>query len=178
MATLWFMRPHTETGGTMNILSIWIKSIAGVNKTGLLSSSNFTRLFHEAMGLSEQNCLQALPDHSNIYIYPSGKNVYPWLADAAALVTDYSSIAYDFLLADKPIVYFQYDKQQYLQLRGNTLVSDDDFVAGETVTTVESLLVALRSEKELYAAQREKLRNKFETTPQLASPQIVSLVRE
>ena len=102
----------------------------------------------------------------------------PWLADAAALVTDYSSIAYDFLLADKPIVYFQYDKQQYLQLRGNTLVSDDDFVAGETVTTVESLLVALRSEKELYAAQREKLRNKFETTPQLASPQIVSLVRE
>ncbi|OFC68947.1 CDP-glycerol glycerophosphotransferase family protein [Alteromonas confluentis] len=137
-----------------------------------------SRLFGEAMGLSEQNCLQALPDHPNIYIYPSGKNVYPWLADAAALVTDYSSIAYDFLLADKPIVYFQYDKQQYLQLRGNTLVSDDDFVAGETVTTVESLLVALRSEKELYAAQREKLRNKFETTPQLASPQIVSLVRE
>ncbi len=102
-----------------------------------------SRLFGEAMGLEESDRLQQLPNHSHVYLYPSGKNIYPWLADAAALVTDYSSIAYDFLFAKKPIIYFQYDKEEYVKLRGETLVSDDDFIAGDVVMSIEELLNGL-----------------------------------
>lgn len=95
------------------------------------------------MGLEDSNSLQQLPSHPHIYMYPSGKNIYPWLAEASALVTDYSSIAYDFLLSDKPIVYFQYDKADYVKLRGQTMVSDKYFIAGKVVSNTSSLLKAL-----------------------------------
>lgn len=133
-----------------------------------------SRLFGEAMGLEESNTLQQLPNYPNIYLYPSGKNIYPWLAQAYALVTDYSSIAYDFLLSDKPIVYFQYDKEEYLKLRGETLVSDSDFIAGEVVKSTEEMLIALGNTKPHSSA----LKMKFGMKNQLASEQICRLVRD
>ena len=133
-----------------------------------------SRLFGEAMGLEESNTLQQLPNYPNIYLYPSGKNIYPWLAQAYALVTDYSSIAYDFLLSDKPIVYFQYDKEEYLKLRGETLVSDSDFIAGEVVKSTEEMLIALGNTKPHSSA----LKVKFGMKNQLASEQICRLVRD
>lgn len=133
-----------------------------------------SRLFGEAMGLNERNELQQLPDYPHIYLYPSGKNIYPWLAEAYALVTDYSSIAYDFLLSDKPIVYFQYDKAEYLRLRGETLVSDSDFIAGEVVGSTEEMLAVLSDAK----PHSSNLKNKFGMKNLLASEQICRLVRE
>ena len=133
-----------------------------------------SRLFGEAMGLTENNALQQLPSYPNIYLYPSGKNIYPWLAQSYALVTDYSSIAYDFLLSDKPIVYFQYDKEEYLKLRGETLVSDSDFIAGEVVESTEEMLTALGNTKPHSSA----LKMKFGMKNQLASEQICRLVRD
>lgn len=133
-----------------------------------------SRLFGEAMGIKESNALQQLPNYTHIYLYPSGKNIYPWLAEAYALVTDYSSIAYDFLLSDKPIVYFQYDKAEYLRLRGETLVSDSDFIAGEVVGSNEEMLAILGTTK----PHSSNLKNKFGMKNLPASEQICRLVRE
>lgn len=145
-----------------------------------------SRLFGEAMGLEDSNSLQQLPSHPYIYMYPSGKNIYPWLAEASALVTDYSSIAYDFLLANKPIVYFQYDKADYVKLRGATLVSDDDFIAGEVVESTDEMLKRLAYDlaikiDEVAAGnvhtKRRALMEKFELTHTTSADHIVNYVR-
>lgn len=137
-----------------------------------------SRVFGEAMGLSQCDSLQQLPGYSHLYLYPSGKNIYPWLADAVALVTDYSSIAYDYLLADKPIVYFQYDKEEYVKHRGETLVSDNDFLAGDYAITIDALLNMLMLDSEISRGKRAALRDKFDMKNTHASPSIVNLVRD
>ncbi|WOI36636.1 CDP-glycerol glycerophosphotransferase family protein [Alteromonas sp. CI.11.F.A3] len=137
-----------------------------------------SRQFGDAMALPDSENVQALPSHPHIYLYPSGKNIYPWLADAETLVTDYSSIAYDFLLADKPIIYFQYDKQDYLKLRGNTLVSDSDFIAGEVAEDVDSMLVCLSRQTSATLTLQKALKHKFNIQSQQSASMIVSYIRE
>ncbi|MFY0666452.1 MAG: CDP-glycerol glycerophosphotransferase family protein [Alteromonas stellipolaris] len=136
-----------------------------------------SRQFGDAMALPDSENVQTLPSHPHIYLYPSGKNIYPWLADAETLITDYSSIAYDFLLADKPIIYFQYDKQDYLKLRGNTLVSDSDFIAGEVALTIDELLRLLTDSAAANTELVSALRDKFLLGNKPACPLILEEVR-
>ncbi len=136
-----------------------------------------SRQFGDAMALPDSENVQALPSHPHIYLYPSGKNIYPWLADAETLITDYSSIAYDFLLVDKPIIYFQYDKQDYLKLRGNTLVSDSDFIAGEVALTIDELLRLLTDSAAANTELVSALRDKFWLGNKPACPLILKEVR-
>ncbi|MDQ1635856.1 MAG: hypothetical protein QOJ32_2665 [Frankiaceae bacterium] len=68
-------------------------------------------------------------------------NVY--LRHCRALVTDYSSIASDFLLLDRPIVYFVPDFEAYRRQR-QPLFQLDEVMAGAIVPTVDELLEAIR----------------------------------
>ena len=101
------------------------------------------RVITENMGIAATTQLMTLPRLSHVYIYPNGKNVYPWLAEAAMLITDYSSIAFDFMLAEKPILYYQFDKEEYQKIRGKPLITDDIFINGAVVTTFDDLLPAM-----------------------------------
>lgn len=137
-----------------------------------------SRQFSSAMGLDNHNHLQSLPDLPQIYLYPSGKNIYPWLAEAKALVTDYSSIGYDFLLADKPIVYFQYDAEKYRELRGSTLVSDEDFIAGSLAYNQIELHQQLNSLSSAEELTLQNKRNNLITKLKLNShPATLSLIK-
>lgn len=45
-------------------------------------------------------------------------DMYPFLADVDVLITDYSSIYFDYLLVDDPLVFYPYDLEQYTSNRG------------------------------------------------------------
>lgn len=82
-------------------------------------------------------------------------NVNDLLIACDIMVTDYSSIIFDYFPLDKPIVYFAYDKDEYAGDRG--LYYDfDKYVFGEVAENFEELLMAIRNEK-MY----EKERNEF-----------------
>ncbi|MCH8537863.1 MAG: CDP-glycerol glycerophosphotransferase family protein [Alkalimonas sp.] len=139
-----------------------------------------SRKLSDAMGLANHNNLQQLPGLPHIYLYPSGKNVYPWLAEAKALVTDYSSIAYDFLLSGKPILYFQYDIVKYRFLRGKNLVPDKDFIAGvvaQNHTELMNFMMELIVDRSHKPKNQMKIEKKFYTTPTLASKAIINFLR-
>jgi CDP-glycerol glycerophosphotransferase (TagB/SpsB family) len=114
------------------------------------------RTVTEKMGISATEQLIALPDYSHIYIFPNGKNVYPWLADAVMLITDYSSIAFDFMLSGKPILYYQYDKEEYESIRGKPLVGDDVFINGKVVTKFDELLLTMENVLRVESEQMPK----------------------
>lgn len=124
----------------------------------------------------------ALPGFANIYLYPTRMNIYPWLADAELLITDYSSVAFDFLLADKPMVFFQYDYDTYYQNRGSFTVPTEDFAAGPVVQTESELFTCLAQIAESGADtehnKRAKLLEKLKIRTELACPRLVALTRE
>jgi len=50
----------------------------------------------------------------NVIRYADADDVYPLLPSIDLLITDYSSIFFDFLFADRPIVFFPYDYEKYI----------------------------------------------------------------
>ena len=48
--------------------------------------------------------------YSNIKVLESESDVYPLFEKIDLLITDYSSIFFDFLLTDKPILFYPYDQ--------------------------------------------------------------------
>lgn len=77
---------------------------------------------------------------------------------ADVLVTDYSSVMFDFALLRKPIIFYAYDYAQYLATRG-TYFDLVEEAPGRFVSTTDELAAALTSAD----VDRELLAEKYET---------------
>jgi CDP-glycerol glycerophosphotransferase (TagB/SpsB family) len=51
---------------------------------------------------------------SHIRVLDNESDIYPLFSKVDLLITDYSSIFFDFLLTDKPVLFYPYDKDDYL----------------------------------------------------------------
>lgn len=82
------------------------------------------------------------------------------------MVSDYSSIAYDFLLLNRPIVYLLPDYEEYKSAKGFVFNNIDAYMPGEKAYTFEELLKALNNaflEPNRYeAARKNVLDNRFD----------------
>lgn len=74
---------------------------------------------------------------------PTDVELYDFLATCDALVTDYSSVMYDFPLSGGKVVLFPYDEEQYLAERG--LYEPLSSLPFPRVTSAEELVDELRS---------------------------------
>jgi len=54
----------------------------------------------------------------NIFSIPNELELYEFLSAVDLLITDYSSVMYDFLLTDKKIILYTYDWEEYFNTRG------------------------------------------------------------
>lgn len=82
------------------------------------------------------------------------------------MVSDYSSIAYDFLLLNRPIVYLLPDYEEYKNAKGFVFSNIDAYMPGEKAYTFEALLQALQNaflEPGQYEdARKNVLNNRFD----------------
>src|SRR5699024_2554803 len=74
----------------------------------------------------------------NVAVVPSSMDTNKLLGVADLLVTDYSSIFFDFLVTNRPIVHFVYDYEQYTAERG--LYFGLDELPGDIAKTTDQLL--------------------------------------
>lgn len=82
-----------------------------------------------------------------------------WMADI--LITDYSSCYFDYLLLERPIIFYPYDHDSYLQVRG-LYYALEDLSAGPLVTTVDELsaeVAKLLENPDIYATELRILRD-------------------
>lgn len=77
--------------------------------------------------------------------FPEGYETYEMLNAADVLITDYSSVFFDFACTRRKIVLFPYDKEEYLETRG--MYFDMDELPFPQVFDVPELIEELRSEK-------------------------------
>lgn len=90
--------------------------------------------------------------------YPTVDETYAVLSLCDVLVTDYSSVLFDFTVTGKPIVLFTYDEEDYLRDRG--LYCELDEVGLPRVKTASELVRAL-SELAATSDASESVRERF-----------------
>ncbi|BBU38261.1 CDP-glycerol glycerophosphotransferase family protein [Aeribacillus sp. FSL K6-1121] len=96
-----------------------------------------------------------LSEFENIYSMPEKYEVYQFLTAVDVLITDYSSVMYDFLVTGRKIVLYTYDKEDYFSTRG--VYEDIDDYPFVQAKTVDELLIALRDNKTFsYKEMQEK----------------------
>ncbi len=78
-------------------------------------------------------------------LIPSGVDLYDVLAVADLLVTDFSSVYFDFLNSGRPVVFTAPDREQYRQLRGVYDIPSPGPWA-QDLTAFESVLASLNSD--------------------------------
>lgn len=83
-------------------------------------------------------------DLSNIETLNNEMDVYPLLPLFDALVTDYSSIMFDFALTKKPVILYTYDMEEYVQNSRNIYKSfftlKENLSNAEDITQLKSLM--------------------------------------
>lgn len=78
----------------------------------------------------------------NIRLYDSAQSnysLYDLLSVADLLLTDYTSTVFDFLFADKPVIFNFYDKVEYEQTRGFAVEPIEAICPGHIVNNIEAL---------------------------------------
>ena len=75
------------------------------------------------------------------------------------LITDYSSVIFDYLLVDNPIIYYVPDLDSYSGDRG-MYFDFAEYVYGDVVTTWKELIDSIRAEK-METDKRQQFRKKF-----------------
>jgi CDP-glycerol glycerophosphotransferase (TagB/SpsB family) len=105
--------------------------------------------------------------NKNVIILPIDADITEELMKAELLITDYSSVAYDFYYMNKPILFFQFDKEEYQQKVGS-YVDLDNGLFGQPVYTMndcvnEIIEISKRSFQydKKYEEINEKLRKKY-----------------
>lgn len=106
----------------------------------------------------------------NIHLLPdrtlrnAGVELYALLSASDALVTDYSSVFIDYLLLDRPMVFFVKDISEYQETRPFVYEPFDLWTPGEKASSVTELKAALESilsGNDVYRERRQVLKSIF-----------------
>lgn len=98
------------------------------------------------------------------YKMDSKSDVYPILKYTQSLITDYSSIYYDYLLLDKSIIYYVPDLIEYQEKCHGFYRPYEELTAGIKTYNEDELINAMQNVVngvDNYKGQREKLRDKM-----------------
>ncbi|MBU8790798.1 CDP-glycerol glycerophosphotransferase family protein [Oceanobacillus caeni] len=119
--------------------------------------------------LYKKNLSGNLFSYSRISMYPEHTaykettDLYEVLSATDILITDYSSIYFDYLLLDKPIVFATPDLEQYQEERGFCLKPFENWTPGPKVVTQEQLqceLIKYEKDKDYYSLFRKEIKDK------------------
>jgi len=87
---------------------------------------------------------------------------YEILGYTDMLITDYSSVYFDYLLTNNPIIFLPIDKEEYEQRRGFIVNSYNEWTPGPKVNNQLDLQKSIEqflNNKNLYSKEREKIKN-------------------
>ncbi len=109
--------------------------------------------------------LERVRSSSRMTLLPADVDIYQHLGRFDALITDYSSIYFDYLLLDRPLIFYAHDLEEYQELR--TFYYDYESVTpgpkvytpGDLVASLERLLVDYEGAIEEWRDARMRVRS-------------------
>ncbi len=103
-----------------------------------------------------------LSEYKDFYLdYSQYRDINELLLVCDCLITDYSSVIFDYVLLNKPIIYFTYDLQEYTSYGGRGLYFDfGEYVYGSVANDQKELIEAI-SRDDLMLDKRKQFYDKF-----------------
>lgn len=92
-----------------------------------------------------------------------GVDLYEVLGATDLLITDYSSVYFDYLLLDKPIIFTPVDYKEYEENRGFLLSPYEEWTPGPKAITQKSLQMKIEEElknKNQYQKMRRNIKGR------------------
>lgn len=107
-----------------------------------------------------------LGEFSRLSSMSSALDVYPLLPYTDVLITDYSSLYFDYLLLDRPVLFYPFDQEQYRSARGFHL-DYEAVTPGPIATDFDGLLTNITTvlEADTFADERRAVRDEFLQQP-------------
>lgn len=122
----------------------------------------FVIKMHPGLAENEERTMfeKELEKHPDFYYnFTHYRDINDLLLITDILITDYSSVIFDYLLVDKPIIYFAYDLEEYEEGRG-LYFPFKDYVYGEIAKTSDELITAIKKEN-MCLDTRKKFKKQF-----------------
>lgn len=85
-------------------------------------------------------------------------DIYPLLPFVDILITDYSSIYYDFLLLNKGILLYPFDKERFIENSNDLAFDYDEFTPGKKVYSMTDFLSTIASDENLNVDDKDQKR--------------------
>lgn len=103
--------------------------------------------------------------HPLILKYDKDRDIYPVFKEIDLMITDYSSIYMDYLLLDRPIVFFSYDQEEYIKNERALQYDYEAITPGKKTQNTEELINELQTvlvdERDKYSKARQDVRSQF-----------------
>jgi len=111
---------------------------------------------------SNNECPYNLEKYKDFYFdFSDKRDVNDLLLITDILITDYSSVIFDYALLNKPIIYFAYDLEEYAGNGGRGLYFDfSEYVYGDIVKNTDEVINSIKNAK-VMEDKRDKFINKF-----------------
>ncbi len=89
------------------------------------------------------HCVEEFGIFDNIIYYDNTKDIQPLLKATDILVTDYSSVYIDYLLLDRPVIFFPYNYEKYMESQESLLFDYKSMAPGPICYSQDQLQEAI-----------------------------------
>jgi CDP-glycerol glycerophosphotransferase (TagB/SpsB family) len=112
-----------------------------------------------------------------LYVLPGGLDVYPWLNRFDGLITDYSSLMFDFMLTGKPVMRLDLPPGSHQNFEPDySLIPEGEFAHVYTPDTLERTIDTMLRDDTMTAAREAMVGKLFETDPLAACERLLELI--
>jgi len=135
-----------------------------IEKLNSLLADNNTVMYVK-LHFSEEDQIGDI-DLSNIKLLKSDPffDIQEFLCKTDILITDYSSIYFDFLLLDRPVIFFAYDLDDYIKNDRGLYEKYEDVTPGDMVRSWDEVICSVQKNLEnpdRFKEERKKLKEKY-----------------
>ena len=139
---------------------IFVQSFDLVKMNALLQAQNSLMLLKPHANVIIDKLV--FQHYSNIVLVDGSIDVYPILPFTNVLITDYSSILYDYILMDgKDVILYLYDYEDYVKERDFFYPYDENVVGKKVLDFDELCRCIVKDDCKIDETQREKIVEKF-----------------
>lgn len=99
----------------------------------------------QELTLIKQEAVEHIKIADDDFLREKGSSLYDWMAKAEAVITDYSSVYYDFLLLTRPIGLTMVDREEYFQKYDCAFEHVTEYIKGCYINSTEDLIKFIRT---------------------------------